>query len=137
VRLDGITAAQRRLRAELTGRISIRLAVECEKRLRPESLNVGVTLEERGTHGRLDISRMLLQEAKSDRTARTTAVSPRLSEPRVARGRDTLRRTSGPWSPWRAGIGAGPTASRTRARQIGWDADFLRCRIAQGQVSST
>jgi hypothetical protein len=70
VRLDAITAAQRRLLAELTGRISTRLAAECEKPLRPESLNVGVTLQERGTRGRLEIPYALLQEAESDRTAR-------------------------------------------------------------------
>ena len=68
--LDAIAAAQRRLRAELTGRISTWLAAACEKQLRPESLNVGVTLQERGKHGRLDIPHALLQEAESDRTAR-------------------------------------------------------------------
>ena len=70
MRLDAITAAQRRLLAELTGRISTWLAAACEKRIRPESLNVGVTLQERGTHGRLEIPHALLQEAESDRTAR-------------------------------------------------------------------
>jgi hypothetical protein len=70
VRLDAITAAQHRLLAELTGRISTRLAAEFEKRIRPESLNVGVTLQERGKNGRLEIPHALLQEAESNRTAR-------------------------------------------------------------------
>jgi len=49
------------LLAELSGRISTRLEAELEKRGRPESLNIGVTLEERGKSGRLAwiwISRM-------------------------------------------------------------------------------
>jgi hypothetical protein len=70
VRLDTITASQRRMLAELTGRISNRLAAEFEKAARPESLNVGVTLEERGKHGRLEIPYALLQEAEADLTAR-------------------------------------------------------------------
>ena len=57
MRLDAITATQHRLLAELTGRISTRLAAAFEKRIRPESLNVGVTLQERGKNGRLE-SRM-------------------------------------------------------------------------------
>jgi hypothetical protein len=81
VRLDAITAAQHRLLAELTGRISTRLAAACEKRIRPESLNVGVTLQERGTHGRLDIPPALLQGAESDRTARD-ALRVRIKAPR-------------------------------------------------------
>ena len=70
MRRDAITAAQRRPLAALPGRISPRLAAELEKRIRPESLNVGVTLQERGTHGRLEIPCALLQEAELDRTAR-------------------------------------------------------------------
>jgi hypothetical protein len=70
VRLDAITASQRRLLAELTGRISNRLATEFEKGTRPESPNVGVTLEERGKSGRLEIPYTLLQEAESDLPAR-------------------------------------------------------------------
>jgi hypothetical protein len=86
VRVDAITAAQRRLRAELTGRISTWLAAECEKQLRPESLDVGVTLQERGTHGRLDIPHALLQEAESNRTARD-ALRVRI---KAARGRTSF-----------------------------------------------
>jgi len=70
VRLDRITAEQRRLLAELTGRISNRLATEFERSARPEGLNVGVTLQERGKSGRLDIPYALLQEAEADLTAR-------------------------------------------------------------------
>jgi hypothetical protein len=70
VRLDTITASQRRMLAELTGRISNRLATEFEKGARPESLNVGVTLQERGKSGRLDIPFALLQEAEANLTAR-------------------------------------------------------------------
>jgi hypothetical protein len=70
VRLDAITASQRRMLAELTGRISNRLAAEFEKRVRPESPNVGVTLHERGKSGRLEIPCALLQEAEADLTAR-------------------------------------------------------------------
>ena len=70
MRLDTITASQRRLLAELTGRISNRLATEFEKSVRPESPNVGVTLQERGKSGRLDIPYALLLEAEADLTAR-------------------------------------------------------------------
>jgi len=70
VRLDPITAAQHRLLAELTGRISTRLAAEFEKRSSPESLNIGVTLQERGKSTRLDIPFALLQEAEGDLAAR-------------------------------------------------------------------
>ena len=68
--LDTTTAAQRRLLAELSGRISTRLEAEFEKRSRPESLNIGVTLQERGKSGRLDIPYAMLQEAEADLTAR-------------------------------------------------------------------
>jgi hypothetical protein len=70
LRLDSITGSQRRLLAELTGRISNRLAAEFEKGTRPESPNVGVTLQERGKSGRLEIPLALLQEAEADLTAR-------------------------------------------------------------------
>jgi hypothetical protein len=70
VRLDAITAAQRRLLAELTGRISSRLAAECEKPLRPESLNVGVTLQERGKAWPPGDPVFAAPGAESDRTAR-------------------------------------------------------------------
>jgi hypothetical protein len=56
--------------AELTGRISNRLATEFEKPVRPESTNVGVTLRERGKSGRLEIPYVLIQEAESDVTVR-------------------------------------------------------------------
>jgi hypothetical protein len=69
VRHDPITPSQRRLLAELTGRISNRLATEFQPP-RPESANVGVTLEERGKSGRLEVPYALLQEAESDVTAR-------------------------------------------------------------------
>jgi hypothetical protein len=70
VRLDAITASQRRILPELTGRISNRLAAEFEKAARPESPNVGVTLQERGKSGRLEIPYALLQEAEADLAAR-------------------------------------------------------------------
>jgi hypothetical protein len=70
VSLDTITASQRRLLAEVTGRISTRLAAELEQRTRPENPNVGVTLEERGKNGRLEIPYALLQEAEASLTAR-------------------------------------------------------------------
>jgi hypothetical protein len=70
MRLDTITAAQRRLLTELTVRISTRLATEFEKRIPPESPNVGVTLAERGKSGRLEIPYALLQEAEADLMAR-------------------------------------------------------------------
>ena len=56
--------------AELTGRISNRLAAEFEILVRPESPNVGVTLAERGKRGRLEVPYTLLQEAESDLMAR-------------------------------------------------------------------
>ncbi len=68
--LDTATVEQRRLLAELSGRISTRLEAEFEKRGRPESLNIGVTLQERGKSSRLDIPYALLQEAAADLTAR-------------------------------------------------------------------
>lgn len=70
MRLDAITASQRRILAELTARISNRLEAEFEKFTRPESPNVGVTLKERGKSGRVEIPYALLQEAESDLTAR-------------------------------------------------------------------
>jgi hypothetical protein len=70
VRLDTITAAQRRMLAALTGRISNRLVAEFEKLSRPDSPNVGVTLKERGKSGRLEIPYALLQEAELDLAAR-------------------------------------------------------------------
>ena len=68
--LNAITAAQRRLLTALTGGISTRLAAEFETLSRPESPNVGVTLAERGTRGRLEIPYALLAEAESDLMAR-------------------------------------------------------------------
>ena len=56
--------------AKLSGRISTRLKAEFEKRGRPESLNIGVTLEERGKSGRLDVPYAMLQQAEVDPTAR-------------------------------------------------------------------
>ena len=70
MRLSAITAAQHRLLTALTGRISTRLVAEFETRSRPESPNVGVTLAERGTRGRLEIPYTLLAEAESDLMAR-------------------------------------------------------------------
>ena len=68
--LNTITASQRRVLAELTGRISNRLAAEFEKRACSESANVGVTLHERGKSGRLEIPCALLQDAEADLAAR-------------------------------------------------------------------
>ena len=70
VRLDTITATQRRMVAELTRRISNRLATEFERSVHPESPNVVVTLQERGKRGRLEIPYTLLQEAEVDLPAR-------------------------------------------------------------------
>jgi hypothetical protein len=56
--------------AELTGRISNRLETEFERVARPESPNVGVTLQERGKSGRMEIPYALLQEAEADLRAR-------------------------------------------------------------------
>lgn len=56
--------------AELTGRISTRLDAEFEKVPRPDSVNIGVTLKERGKSGRLEVPLALLLEAEADLTAR-------------------------------------------------------------------
>ena len=56
--------------AELTGRISNRLAAEFEKSARPDGANVSVTLKERGKSGRLEIPYALLLEADADLPAR-------------------------------------------------------------------
>jgi hypothetical protein len=56
--------------AELTGRISNRLETEFERVARHESPNVGVTLQERGKSGRMEIPYALLQEAEADLRAR-------------------------------------------------------------------
>jgi hypothetical protein len=116
VLLDASTAAQRRLLAELTGRISTRLAAEFEKRLCPESLNVGGTLQERGKNGRLEIPHALLQEAESDRTARDAlrvrikaARDRMLFRPPPARPRADIAPLSDParWNRGNRGRGAG------------------------------
>lgn len=70
MRLDTITASQRRMLAEVTGRISTLLAAEFEQGTRPESLNVGVTIRERGKSGRLDVPYGLLQDAEENLAAR-------------------------------------------------------------------
>jgi hypothetical protein len=70
VRLDAITAAQHCLLAELTDAFRPGARPSARSGSAPESLNVGVTLQERAKHGRLEIPYALLQEAESDRTAR-------------------------------------------------------------------
>jgi hypothetical protein len=70
VRLDGITASQRLMLAQLTGRISNRLEAEFVTVSEPGGANIGVALEERGKTGRLEIPFTLLQEAESDLPSR-------------------------------------------------------------------
>lgn len=102
--------------AEVTGRISTRLAAEFEKSSRPESLNVGVTLAERGKSGRLEIPYVLLQEAESDRTAldalrvRIKAVRDRmLFRPPPSRPRSDIQALGDPavWNRGNFGRGGG------------------------------
>jgi hypothetical protein len=112
VRLAAITAAQHRLLAELTGHISSRLAAACEKRIRPESLNVGVTLQERGKNGRLEIPHALLQEAESNLTARDRM----LFRPPPARPRTDIAPLSDPARWNRGNLGRGGRARAALSR---------------------
>jgi hypothetical protein len=66
MRADVITASQRRMVEALVGRISDRLATEFEKSPNPDSMNVCVTLKERGKSGRMEIPYALLLQAESD-----------------------------------------------------------------------
>ena len=66
MRADVITASQRRMVEALIGRISDRLATEFQKSPNPDSMNVCVTLKERGKSGRMEIPYELLLQAESD-----------------------------------------------------------------------
>lgn len=65
-----ITAAQQRLLANLSSRISTRLEAIVEESGDAESVNVGVTLRERGHSVAMEVPFALLDQAESDPSAR-------------------------------------------------------------------
>ena len=68
--LRDVTASQRRLLGELTGRISNRLEAHFAEPSGADSLNIGVTLQERGKRGSLEVPETVLLEAETDLMAR-------------------------------------------------------------------
>lgn len=68
--LRDVTASQRRLLGELTGRISNRLEANFAQPSGPDSLNIGVMLQERGKRGALEVPETVLLEAETDLVAR-------------------------------------------------------------------
>jgi hypothetical protein len=68
--LRDVTASQRRLLGELTGRISNRLEANFAQPSGTDSLNIGVMLQERGKKGALEVPETVLLEAETDLVAR-------------------------------------------------------------------
>jgi hypothetical protein len=70
VNLRDVTASQRRLLGELTGRISRRLEADFAQPSGADSPNIGVTLQERGKRGSLEVPETVLVEAETDLAVR-------------------------------------------------------------------
>ena len=68
--LRDVTASQRRLLGQVTGRISNRLEANFAQPSGTDSLNIGVMLQERGKKGALEVPETVLLEAETDLVAR-------------------------------------------------------------------
>src|SRR5437016_3798676 len=90
VNLRDVTASQRRLLGELTGRISNRLEAHFAEPSGADSLNIGVMLQERGRRGSLEVPETVLLEAETDLVARDSLrvrIKSRSEERRVGKER--------------------------------------------------